>query len=450
MLMIHGIGNQQPMQTLRSFVETVWTKHEEIHEEYAGSQVWSKPDHISKNFELRRLTTPQNSAEIRTDFFEFYWAHLMHGTGYGHLIGWLLSLLLRRPASVPPGLKQAFYTLWVIVLIAIGGWCFVIGEGIANPDGPGLLERVPIWVAVLLTVLGTIAISFLGFLMKEVVGDAARYLRPAAQNIQRRQEIRTAGVDLLKNLHDRGYDRIIIVGHSLGSVIGYDILTYAFQAYNVPKKAASEVHTAHDAIEKIAQDSSAESTSDIDDVQKAQRNYFNEFTDPAKINGPWRVTDFITLGSPLAHASVLLADDDESLAKKVALREYPSCLPALEQKIRTTDADNRHFSYGPQASRTNNKEVKIPHHAALFAMTRWKNLYFPCKYILWGDLIGGPIPKTLGKEILNQPVGTEVRNGFLTHRFYWSSSDWKPGSDDERQEAVSALRDALDLVDEHS
>ncbi|MEW8615039.1 MAG: hypothetical protein AB2610_17935, partial [Candidatus Thiodiazotropha sp.] len=94
-LMIHGIGNQQPMQTLRSFVETVWTKHEEIHEEYAGSQVWSKPDHISKNFELRRLTTPQNSAEIRTDFFEFYWAHLMHGTGYGHLIGWLLSLLLR-------------------------------------------------------------------------------------------------------------------------------------------------------------------------------------------------------------------------------------------------------------------------------------------------------------------------------------------------------------------
>ncbi|MEW8268619.1 MAG: hypothetical protein AB2731_20955 [Candidatus Thiodiazotropha sp.] len=92
----------------------------------------------------------------------------------------------------------------------------------------------------MLTVLGTIAISFLGFLMKEVVGDAARYLRPAAQNIQRRQEIRTAGVDLLKNLHDRGYDRIIIVGHSLGSVIGYDILTYAFQAYNVPKKAASD------------------------------------------------------------------------------------------------------------------------------------------------------------------------------------------------------------------
>ncbi|PVV05658.1 MAG: hypothetical protein B6D77_18625 [gamma proteobacterium symbiont of Ctena orbiculata] len=449
-LMIHGIGNQRPMETLWSFVETVWSDHKAIHNEFAGSHVWSKPDYVSNNFELRRLTTPQNSAGIKTDFFEFYWAHLMHGTGYGHLIGWLISLLWRKPSSVPPGLISAFYTLWIIVGIAVGGWVFMIGEGLANPDGPGLLERLPYWVAVILTIAGTLAVAVLGFLMKEVVGDAARYLRPAAQNIQRRQEIRTAGVDILKQLHDRGYDRIILVGHSLGSVIGYDILSHAFHTYNVPTKAAGEAHTAHDAMEKIAQDASDGNAADIDAVQQAQRGYFNEFTDPETINGRWRVTDFITLGSPLAHASVLLAHDDASLAQKVTLREYPSCLPSLEQKIRTTDALNRHFSYGPMPSKTNDKEVKIPHHAALFSMTRWTNLYFPCKAILFGDLIGGPISTTLGREIRNMPVGTKIRNGFLTHRFYWKATDWRPEANDTRQETVTALRDVLDLVDKKS
>lgn len=40
----------------------VWTRDTAIHNQYAGSDVWSKPDSVSNNFELRRLTTPRNVA----------------------------------------------------------------------------------------------------------------------------------------------------------------------------------------------------------------------------------------------------------------------------------------------------------------------------------------------------------------------------------------------------
>ncbi|MES9993567.1 MAG: hypothetical protein ABW098_16575, partial [Candidatus Thiodiazotropha sp.] len=108
------------------------------------------------------------------------------------------------------------------------------------------------------------------------------------------------------------------------------------------------------------------------------------------------------------------------------------------------------FSYGPMPGKTNGKAVKIPHHAALFSMTRWTNLYFPCKAILFGDLIGGPISTTLGKEVRNIPVGTKIRHGFLTHRFYWKETDWQSDANDTCQETVTALRGVLDLVDKRS
>lgn len=71
-----------------------------------------------------------------------------------------------------------------------------------------------------------------GFLLY-YVGDAARYLSPSPENIALRQRIRTDGVALLRRLHESGeYDRIVVVGHSLGSVIGYDMLTALWRDYN--------------------------------------------------------------------------------------------------------------------------------------------------------------------------------------------------------------------------
>ena len=77
-VIIHGIGEQRPMDTLWGFVSGVWSKR----------LAHSKPDRISPTLELRRLSVPSVSAEWRpgqpvsTDFYELYWAHLMSGTSW--------------------------------------------------------------------------------------------------------------------------------------------------------------------------------------------------------------------------------------------------------------------------------------------------------------------------------------------------------------------------------
>src|SRR6187549_3037992 len=92
-VLIHGIGEQVPMDTLRGFVRAVWSTDESVRNPYVPDEVWSKPDNASKNYELRRLTTAEGKSGKRTDFFEFYWADLMEGTEVEHVRAWLKLLL---------------------------------------------------------------------------------------------------------------------------------------------------------------------------------------------------------------------------------------------------------------------------------------------------------------------------------------------------------------------
>jgi len=116
-LLIHGIGEQRPMDTLRGFVETVWTSDEEVHHQHAILGVFSKPDKISGNFELRRLTTTKNKKDVITDFYELYWAHLMEGTSLDHILAWAMKLLWRWPWKVPRRLLAAWFLLVVFILV---------------------------------------------------------------------------------------------------------------------------------------------------------------------------------------------------------------------------------------------------------------------------------------------------------------------------------------------
>lgn len=69
------------------------------------------------------------------------------------------------------------------------------------------------------------------YFLLSYLGDAARYLSPSPRNISLRQQVRANGIKLLRHLHASGrYDRIVVVGHSLGSVIGYDILKHYWHA----------------------------------------------------------------------------------------------------------------------------------------------------------------------------------------------------------------------------
>lgn len=420
-LLIHGMGEQKPMNNLRSFVETIWVRnkkaqHPKIHD---PSRAWSKPDSISESFELRRLTTPRNIDEKRTDFFEFYWAHLMSGTDMNHVLGWFRFLLFRNPFTLPRKLVGVY---WILLMSLLVSGFLIVNSTL------GLFETSRLGSLI----FGVVLLPLLTLFLRQVLGDAARYLYPAPTNVQKRHEIRSAGVKVLKKLHDRGYERIIVVGHSLGSVIGYDILNHTFASYNAMHADPSAPKTS--AMEELRRMILEEDLADgnvMDKFQEAQNEYLQEL---GSNGNPWRVTDFVTLGSPLTHAPVLMAKSEEDFRKRQVNREIPTCPPTLEEKV-AKKAVIKKFTYEKDG-------VEIPHFAATFAATRWSNLYFPSKWILFGDFIAGPLREVLGTGIRDVEVSTRQQLGFFSHTLYWKEADKRTTENDH----ITKLREAIRLT----
>ena len=404
-VIIHGIGEQRPMDTLWGFVSGVMSKR----------LVHSKPDRISPTLELRRLSVPSGSAEWRpgqsvsTDFYELYWAHMMSGTSWNHLIAWVGVLMLRPPKQVPPRLFPVWLLSWLLAAAALLAIC-----GPWRPD-------LSVWPLIALALAGAVTVAkatgtYFGL---QYVGDAARYLSPTPPNIGVRHAIRSAALDLLRGLNDdptwHRYHRIIVVGHSLGSVIGYDALTYLWQERHHPTKSdlRPALQPDHDLLER---------SSHVSDGRALQSRIWRE---QRAIGVDWKITDFVTLGSPLTHAAFLMAKNQGDFKDKIHKREFPTCPPQLRD-----DAD---MDYGrPLLEDTadfTETPSKLLHHAAPFACTRWTNLYFS------RDLIGGSL-KALFGEWIDEPKWPGIRSSrFFPHTHYWDVSE----------RMCDELRNALEL-----
>lgn len=385
-VLIHGIGEQMPLHTLKRFVENVWALDPESHAE--EGRFWSKPDPLSGSVVLPKLVARARGGAL-TDFFEFYWAHYMTETKLSHVLAWARVLLLRWPWGLPPRLR------WV--------WLVLVGAIVATIGAAAYLHQTPfnttLWWSALAALIGSWIVDFA---VIRTLGDAARYLHHTARNTGRRVEVLTKGVELLRDLHESGrYDRIIVVGHSLGSVIGYEMLAYAWSLYNVEfDKSRHLDQRAQSEVEGLAGDESL----DAYRYQQAQGAYQEEL----RQNGhKWRVTDFVTLGSPLTYAAVLIASDAEELRLRQEEREFPTCPPQLDHGVH---GDGRRFTYISEDP----DHVRVPHYSAVFGPTRWTNIYFS------GDLVGGPLGPVFGLGIRDMRVQTKWWNLFVCHTRYWS------------------------------
>src|SRR6516164_11651685 len=120
-VVIHGMGEQRPMDTIKAFVKAVWETDKVItaNDLPHPSQVWSKPDVRTGSLELRRITTRESIASasfphgVRTDFYELYWADLTAGATWQALKAWVSGLLFRPLRRVPPGVRLAWLVLWL-------------------------------------------------------------------------------------------------------------------------------------------------------------------------------------------------------------------------------------------------------------------------------------------------------------------------------------------------
>jgi hypothetical protein len=281
--------------------------------------------------------------------------------------------------------------------------------------------------------------------LQSYLGDAARYFRNSPGNVAVRREIRKQAVATLASLHESGqYDRIIVVAHSLGSVIAYDMLrTYFSRTCNdLPNPrdlgdtvkeldkfplgeslTPAELQASRDrfrALSRSLVDSIARYPSVLDDGTRKRR--------VAK----WLVTDFVTLGSPLTHAKYLMCNGDTrdeldaDFARRVDEREFPTCPPQGEHRlVFPRDDDTVEF-----------------HHGAVFAFTRWTNIFFPLKQLFWGDAVGGPLGGLFGRFIEDVPVekGSDL---LLGHTHYWDVSR----SDGWRAPCIKDLESAVNLTD---
>lgn len=119
------------------------------------------------------------------------------------------------------GLHTFFRVLVLLPLAAIA-----ITAGVAGVD------RTIAAISGLLTLGLLVAVRALGGAVALLLGDAARYLSSTPRNVDENEDIRGEIVDLLARLHEQKwpdgtprYERIIVVGHSLGGVIAYDAVT---------------------------------------------------------------------------------------------------------------------------------------------------------------------------------------------------------------------------------
>lgn len=283
--------------------------------------------------------------------------------------------------------------------------------------------------------------------LEPYLGDAARYFRNSPANVAVRRAIRKDAVDTLANLHVCGYyDRIIVVAHSLGAVVAYDMLRayYSRVCDNIPLLPEFEPQ-----LSKI-------DTGKLTRVQlrKAARTLTRKMAEAQKVLSPqrdrhtnvvpptWLVSDLVTLGAALRHAKFLMcggvtSDElDKDFVRRVKEREFPTCPP-------TRDDGDGWLTY-----RDPNTKKKRLHHGGLFGLTRWTNIYFPMHQIFWGDAIGGAVGSKdalFGSHIEDDEVWTAEShpNGVFTHTKYWKTK-FKEG---RAAPHIVALRKAINLED---
>ncbi|WP_322012997.1 hypothetical protein [Paraburkholderia sp. J12] len=439
-VVIHGIGEQRPMDTLRGFVDAVLPDSPDYDTKYR-----SKPDAMGDLLETRRLQAPAKERQGRpqTDFYEYYWAHHMEGSKYSHVFRWMLWLLFRRPSAIPGALRPAWFTSWGLLVFAIV--LLVAGSWVDATSGSHLFDWVGKWIfagGVLTFILQSIA----SYIVLGYVADAARYLTPNPGNIEARNKIRSEGIKLVRSLHESGkYSRIVIVGHSLGSVIGFDIIRNLWGDLRQPETPHPQKQPELKSFEEAAGrlDAAQPTPTEIEAFQQAQHRLWSEFR---AVGVPWLVTDFVTLGSPLTHAQLLMADNEADFLRRKAQHEYPCCPPG----------DNDTLGYETryriqQGGETLIRSVRVAHHGAPFCCTRWTNLYFPYRRLIFGDLIGGPLNGVLGNGIRDISVvpstGRRLDGTLLSHVRYWTPGETvqRAAARSDSKPSLEALRSALRL-----
>jgi hypothetical protein len=436
-VIVHGMGEQRPMSTLRDFVEAVWAQDPSINDTAGhpnAAQYWITPDDRTGSHELRRVVTPYVKG-IRSDFYEFYWADLTQGTTRGRLYAWIRELLCRKRSEIPNDARRLYRaTAVVAALFAL----LAVLVAVSALFSPSIAIAVALAAGLASWVLDQFALPYFG--------DVASYVQATPATVAGRKAVRERGLHLLRRLsNDPDYDRIVLVGHSLGSIIAYDLLQILWDERRPRDLVFPRDRPLTDTVRAVGAfailPGDVDPAGDLTALRKAQWGLYQMLREGTATRPAWKVSDFVTVGSPLTHAEFLLARNDAALRQGIAERLFATCPPQSDKA-----AEAEIMYYAKPGSRA-------VHHGACFAATRWSNV-FDLGNLLWtGDPISGSLRDNFGWGIKEFRVAIRRRRACLnprlfTHTLYWSAGDDTDPAGEANADPkghLAALREALDL-----
>lgn len=406
---VHGMREKRPMENLDDFVKTALPPCAA-----QGEPTWefyARPDVVTDSYEAHCYSTrPQQGAldaetgQHHTDIYEYNWPFLSTSKPSAGFGATALRLFLRRPANVPDSLFGMWRRVWIMllaILLAIP-LLFVAGY-LLSSDVPGSIVGLISGAVVLLFWFG-----LLRFVVAVLAGSAvaaplvsvARYLDASPQSHVSRRAIRGGLVDLLRDLHDGRHSRIIVVAHGVGAYIAYDALASLWAQTPVPK--IHSMQTFDDVAGRLVGDN--QSDKELDKFQNAQ---FTLRQDLRSQGNHWYITDFVTIGAPMALADLVVTragiysgfkDSDlthrRELFDALVARGVLVRCPPRSESLAVEAIDNR------RRDDSGTLGFQSP-----FAVTRWTNMWFPViRGSLHGDWFGGELRALFGPGIRDIPV----------------------------------------------
>ncbi|WP_084102630.1 hypothetical protein [Demequina sp. NBRC 110051] len=386
----------------------------------------------------------------------------------------MLAVALGAAAGVLAVVTVAGVVAWRLPTVAAAGLAVatvalaIAATNLGDPDAGEMWGALAGAQSFLGAAIPVVTMLVGGFALTGL-GDAARYLSSKPDNISERENIRGGLVDLLTAIADDRdevsqrftYDRIVLVGHSLGTVIAADAL-HAYWNTVAPNleiplsrveldegdddPAVTPLERAVRRVERHAvaggvADGGGESDDKSGEAQRAavrgdraalgealraplrvaptaQGEGVGEATTASAIAtnaARWIVTDLVTLACPLTHAEILVTAGKDALAEATKDRFLATSPPQVQQ---TPAARASHPLRYRVWTGVSGEDTSRLHQSAQFAATTWTNMFFT------HDLVGGELGSRLGSGIDDHPVGERPATLGQFIRAYPHSSYW--------------------------
>lgn len=442
-VVVHGMGEQKPLQTLKGFVRTALKP-------VGGKgqrKYYSRPALLTESFEARRYIAfriPRAGVPVfreKTELYEYHWSYLMTGNRFGDVLGTVLRLVFQPIWRVPSGLRWAYLLIW----LTVAAWIAVNVAGVVHLGASARwLVRAAVGngIAIAVVVLVLLVLHFAQLKITQTFVDVVRYLDTSPRSYTARRAIRGGLVSLLRELHADGrYGRIVVVAHSLGGYIAYDALGSLWTELHPLHGGTAETTDPVTPLDGLVELEKAADQVLVDgDAGAYQSAQFELWRGLRRQGNPWLVTDLITAGTPMYFADLLFTHSRKEFRELMEDGELWRCPPRSEQQLADDPKPPPKVRYG-----WSNGSREVLSSWSMFAAVRWSNFWFPPALGFFGDWFGGRLKPLFGAGILDVEVTGNKPGRYcpgFAHTQYFAHPD-QLGPNDIAHHIQAALR--LDL-----